>query len=128
MFGDLLRVVHGISQDGARELRRHGLTPAQYRLLLAVGATPGCRQHELGDLLGVTKGNVSMLVSRLEQDGLVVRVPEGAAHALQLTAEGTRTLARLRPEHSRFMAERFAALDDAELAALGALVARLAGS
>ncbi len=72
MFGDLLRVVHGISQDGARELRRHGLTPAQYRLLLAVGATPGCRQHELGDLLGVTKGNVSMLVSRLERDGLVV--------------------------------------------------------
>ncbi len=127
MFGDLLRVVHDISQEGARELRGHGLTPAQYRLLLVVGATPGCRQQELGELLGVTKGNVSMLVSRVEDAGLVSRVPDGAAYTLQLTAEGTRTLARLRPAHSRFLAGRFATLDDAELATLGALVARLAG-
>lgn len=127
VFAALVRAVHAVSQEGARELRGHGLTPAQYQLLVAVGDAPGCRQQDLGESLGVTKGNVSMLVTRLEDAGLVARVPDGAAYALHLTTAGSRTVARLRPEHGRFLARRFAALDDGELAQLGRLAAKLIG-
>lgn len=128
VFGALTRAVHVIAQDGARELRGHGLTPAQYQVLVMVDAMPGRRQHELGAALDVTKGNISMLVTRLEDAGLLTRVPEGAAFALHVTAAGAETVARLRPEHSRFMAERFAVLGDDELATLEHLVTRLGGS
>ncbi len=125
VFGHLVRVVHGVSQDGARALRAHGLTPAQYQVLRHVSARADVQQRELGDLLGVTKGNVSMLVSRLEDDGLLARRPAGAANCLRLTAAGSALLARIRPEHAAFLVERFSGLDDAELAELDRLLDRL---
>lgn len=127
-FGDLARTVHRIAQSGARELRGHGLTPAQYQVLVAVSARPDVQQQELSERLGVTKGNVSMLVSRLEEAGLLVRVPAGAAHQLRVTDSGGALLRRLRPDHARFMADRFAGLDDAELQMLADLIGRLDSS
>ncbi len=125
VFGHLVRVVHAVSQDGARALRAHGLTPAQYQVLRHVAAHADVQQRELGELLGVTKGNVSMLVSRLEDDGLLARVPAGAAYRLRLTGAGSALLARIRPEHAAFLVECFAGLDDAELAELDRLLAAL---
>lgn len=125
VFADLVRVVHAISQDGARELDREGLTPAQYQLLVTVDRHPACTQQHLGEVLGVTKGNVSALVSKLEGVGLIMRRPEGAAYSLDLTAAGRVRLAELRPRHAAFMAARFSALDDDQLEQLAALVAAL---
>ncbi len=125
VFGHLVRVVHAVSQDGARALRAHGLTPAQYQVLRHVAARADVQQRELGDLLGVTKGNVSMLVSRLEGDGLLARTPDGAAYCLRLTEAGSALLSRIRPEHAAFLVERFAGLDDAELAELDRILAVL---
>lgn len=122
MFGHLVRVVHAVSQDGARALRTHGLTPAQYQVLRHVSAHADVQQRELGELLGVTKGNVSMLVSRLEADGLLTRIPAGAAYCLRLTGPGAALLARIRPEHAAFLVERFAGLADDQLAALDRLL------
>lgn len=127
LFGQLVRVVHAISQSGARELRTEGLTPAQYQILVAVSARPDVQQRELGDALGVTKGNISMLVARLESDGLLSRSPSGAAYLLRLTPEGRALVDRLRPQHSRFMADCFAGLSDGDLKALGGLLSRLEG-
>ncbi|MCY7342855.1 MAG: MarR family winged helix-turn-helix transcriptional regulator [Pseudonocardia sp.] len=125
VFGDLVRVVHSISQGGARELRAHGFTPAQYQVLMTVATNPDCHQQQLSDQLGVTKGNVSMLVSRLEDAGLLDRIADGPAHNLRLTEQGRDQLATLRPLHARFLAERFAPLGDDELAALARLVSTL---
>lgn len=122
VFAHLVRVVHGISQDGARALRAHGLTPAQYQVLRHVAAHADVQQRELGELLGVTKGNVSMLVSRLAVEGLLSRAPAGAANCLRLTDAGRALLARIRPQHAAFLAERFAGLADAELDALDRLL------
>jgi DNA-binding MarR family transcriptional regulator len=125
VHADLIRVVHGIAQAGARELAGFGLTPAQYQLLLVVDAQPDCTQQRLGEILGVTKGNVSMLLARLEEAGLVLRRPEGAAHSITLSRAGRARLAEIRPAHVQFLVERFAALDDDELRRLEQLVAAL---
>ena len=125
LYGDLVRVVHGINQAGARELRDLGFTPAQYQLLSLVDASPECSQQQTAERLGVTKGNVSMLVTRLEDAGLIDRIPDGAAYGLRLTGAGREALARIRPLHAAFLANCFAGLDDEEMAALGRLVAKL---
>lgn len=125
LYGELIRVVHAIAEDGARALREHGLTPAQFQLLVAVDAEPDRTQQQLTGQLGVTKGNVSMHVSTLERAGLLTRTPAGAAHTVRLTDAGRRRVAELRPLHRRFLADRFAALDDRQLAELGRLLAAL---
>ena len=126
MFAGLVRAVHAISLAGAQELRAHGLTPAQYQVLTLVHGRPGLLQRELTEVLGVTKGNVSQLVTRLEDAGLIDRVAEGAANRVTLTAKGRALVSELVPAHRRFLAERFAVLGADELAVLADFTARLA--
>lgn len=125
LFAELVRFVHGVSQAATRELAGHGLTPAQYQVLVRVGARPESTQQHLSEQLGVTKSNVSMLVDRLEQAGLLRRRPAGAAYDLMLTDAGRARVAELRPRQAAFMAERFAVLDDDRFEQLAALVAAL---
>jgi DNA-binding MarR family transcriptional regulator len=128
VFAGLVRVVHAISTAGAQELRSHGLTPAQYQILVLLHRQPQATQRELTEALGVTKGNVSQLLTRLQEAGLLDRRPEGAANRVVLTDAGTALVRELMPAHRRFLARSFAALDADGLATLAALVARLEAS
>ena len=58
-------------------LRRSGLSPAKWNALLMaryVGGPEGLSQHRLAELLIVSGGNVTGLIDRLEDQGLVERV------------------------------------------------------
>ena len=115
LFGLLALVVHRTSQDAAAILRREGLNPAQFQLLLAVRDHPGGAQREFGEHFGVTAGNVSMLVSKLTAAGLVRREAQGAANRIWPTDAGTDLVARLEPQQRAFMSDRFRALTGDEL-------------
>lgn len=128
VFSEMVRLVHIVSQGGAVELRRHGLTPAQYQLMLGLRGQSNPLQQELSERLGVTKGNVSQMVSRLEARGLVVRVPRGAANELQLTDEGRTLVDRLIPDQRKFLRAQFSALTSAELSDLATMLAKVTGS
>ncbi|MFI7211806.1 MarR family winged helix-turn-helix transcriptional regulator [Micromonospora maritima] len=124
-FAGLVRVVHQISLAGAQELRAHGLTPAQYQVLVLLHRRPRATQRELTEVLGVTKGNVSQLLSRLAEAGLLDRTPEGAANRVGLTDRGRRLVRELIPAHQEFLNQSFSALDDEELGTLARLVTKL---
>lgn len=121
----LRRVLHEIDVAAVRHLEGHGLTPAQYRLLVAIRQRPDSTQQAHADAIGVTKANISQLLSRLEQRGFVTRAAAGRTNAVRLTAAGAELVDRLVPEHDAFVAERFGALDDAELRQLQGLLYRL---
>ncbi|MGY1700534.1 MarR family winged helix-turn-helix transcriptional regulator [Geodermatophilus sp. SYSU D00766] len=118
LFGVLARIVHRTAQDAAAVLRGEGLNPAQFQLLRAVRDAPGETQQTFGNRFGVTRGNVSMLVTKLVDAGLLVREPRGAANGLRLTPRGEALVERLEPDQRRFLTERFGVLDEAELATL----------
>ncbi len=72
---------------------------------------------------------MSKLVARLERDGLVERTPSETDRrrgGLTLTAEGARTLRRVRSRRTAWLATRLRELDPAELAAVEAAVEPLA--
>ena len=125
VFGLMARLVHRTSQDARVELDREQLNPALFQLLLAVGQRPGSLQRELSDRFGVSVGNVSMLLAKLEERGFVRRDPRGAANEVHLTDAGRELVDRLRPQQDAFMLARFTALTDAELDQLAALLHRL---
>lgn len=86
-------------------VRRHGLTPQQYQLLLAIKGFPDrdwAAVRELADRLQLRHHSVVELVNRAQGQGLVDRAPhptDARAVRVELTAEGERILARLSALH-----------------------------
>jgi len=120
-----IRIVQSISRAGGEKLRIRNMSAAQFQLLAQVYAHAGAMQHELATELGVTKGNISQLITKLVADGLLQRTPQGAALQLNLTPAGRSLIEELLPEYHAFIAARFAALTSDELAQLQQLLAKI---
>ena len=69
-----------------------GLSMAQFGALARVGEAPGRSQGELAEWLGVTEGNASQVVGRLEAAGLVERRADRGAYRLFITDGGRQKL------------------------------------
>jgi len=103
-------------------LRGHGLSPAQFDVLVHVGDRPGLTQQELAERLLVTKGNVCQILGRMEVQGLITRQPEGRAKRVDLTPAGERLYAEVIPAHEARVEEILGALSSADQATLRRLL------
>jgi DNA-binding MarR family transcriptional regulator len=65
----LLRVELEVSDALTGQLKGWGLNNAQFDVLAHVGAVEGMTQQELADSILVTKGNVALLLDRMEGRG-----------------------------------------------------------
>ncbi len=77
-----------------------GLNPGHVAILGAAAAADGLSQAELGDITGIEKSSMVLLVDALEAGGWVRRTPhrgDRRAYAVQLTTEGRRRLRTLGP-------------------------------
>lgn len=116
----------GHSAMSAR-LRGIGLSVAQFDLLSTLTEDEGITQRDLAERLYVTKGNVSGLVDRLVEAGLVDRKPipgDRRSHALHLTAEGRRIAAEGMDVQKRFIQETIGRLPAADLDLLDRTISR----
>jgi DNA-binding MarR family transcriptional regulator len=120
-----LRLQHRLSAAIGAELKAIGLSIPQFDLLSTLTEREGSTQQELAERLYVTKGNVSGLVDRLVEAGLVERRPipgDRRSHALHLTGHG-RELARRGIAAQRAYVERtLGRLPDADVAELERIV------
>lgn len=110
----LARVFSRMEHTAHAHLRCAGLSVAQFDVLAQVGAREGCTQQELANALLVTKGNVTQLLDRMEEAGLLTRRQEGRAKRVCLTDAGRRLRDRVVPEHEAVMAGLFDSLTDEE--------------
>jgi DNA-binding MarR family transcriptional regulator len=88
-----------IFQDFIRTLAPADIRPAQYSVLVTIGANPGRSQADLGDVLGIERARLVRLLDRLEKRGLTQRLASAAdrrSHALHLTADGERFLSEVK--------------------------------
>jgi len=86
-----------IFQDFIRRLASIDISPAQFSVLVVADANRGLSQAELAATLGIERARLVRLLHRLEQRGLIQRLPssaDGRRHALQLTRDGQRVVAR----------------------------------
>lgn len=97
-----------------RFFRSHDLNTAQFDVIAQVGAAGGITQQELADALLVTKGNISQLLSKLEQDGLITRRPVGRTNCLFLTERGQAVFDEVVPRQEALIAEMMGSLPEAE--------------
>ena len=104
-----------VFSDFIRTLASIDISPAQFSVLVVIGANRGLSQSELAATLGIERARLARLLDRLQQRGLVQRLPssaDGRRHALQLTPEGRTLLKRaktLAARHQRRLIEKLGA-------------------
>jgi len=110
-----------------RRLREVGLSIPQFDVLSALSERAGITQRDLAQQLFVTKGNVSGLIDRLVEAGLVERRPDAQdrrSHALFLTEEGMRVAAAGHAAQRAFVESTLGRLPQCDLATLHLLLGR----
>jgi DNA-binding MarR family transcriptional regulator len=120
-----------IFADFIRTLAPVDIRPAQYSVLIVIGANPGLTQAKLGRALAIKRANLVGMLDELERRKLARRVPspkDGRSHALFLTANGRQMLARFRRLALEHESRACAALDEREKRTLLELLGRVARS
>jgi len=121
----LARVFQKIDTLSERFFRTHKLNTAQFDVLAQVGAARGMTQQELADALLVTKGNISQLLSKLEQAGMITRRQAGRTNCLSLTEQGQALFEVVVPQQEALIADLLAPLSDDEQRELLRLLRKL---
>lgn len=88
----------------------------------------GLRMRELSERMMVTGGNVTGLVDRLVDEGLIDRVDDPddrRAYVVSLTERGRQEFAGMAQQHERWVGSLFGGLQGEELAQLSGLLGKL---
>lgn len=77
---DLMFLLHDVARllrvDADKRARQHGMTRAQWAILIWLERQPGISQKELSEILEVEPISVARLIDRLEARGMVERRPD----------------------------------------------------
>jgi DNA-binding MarR family transcriptional regulator len=106
----LIRVVQKISHSASEPMQKADLSGPQLDLLAHINSTPGLTQQEFAEQLNVTKGNVTQLIDKLENKGLLKRQKEGRESKIFLTTKGQTLVNQLLPDHDQFVVEKLSML------------------
>ena len=116
-------------QDFIRTLAEIDVSPAQYSVLVVIGANRGPSQAEVAEQLGIERARLVRMLDHLEKRGLTQRLRSATdrrSHALHLTPSGQKLLkrakalaathevrlqARLGPAHHKLLLEAFHSFD-----------------
>ena len=120
-----LRLHRRVAGAIAAELKSIGLSIPQFDLLSTLSEREGATQQELAERLYVTKGNVSGLVDRLVEAGLVERraaAGDRRSHALHHTGQGRELAERGIAAQRAYVTRTLGRLPDRDLATLERIV------
>lgn len=128
----LLRAQQALLERVEADLKAEGLPPLSwYDVLLELNRVEGgrLRQFEIGEKVLLSKYNLSRLLDRLEEEGLVKRQPckeDGRGAMVAITAAGRELKKKMWPVYERAIEQHFARhLSEPEADKLAQLMARL---
>lgn len=121
----LSRIYNGSLKATAQHLTKWSLTPAQFDVLAQVGVHDRLTQQQLADKLYVTKGNMTQLLSKLEEAGLIKREQDWKTKYVSLTEQGLALFHEVVPVQEDFQASQYDGLNVEEKQQLLALLSKM---
>ncbi|MGE3067013.1 MAG: MarR family winged helix-turn-helix transcriptional regulator [Hyphomicrobiaceae bacterium] len=118
---DLSDVAHAMRTYIDQRARTHGMTRAQWAVLVRLDRVEGQMQAELAEALEIQPISLARLVDRLCDQELVERRPhptDRRANLLYLTAQGRKVLERMAPLGEEVSSEVLASFTRNDVAAL----------
>ena len=117
-----------LTRELRREIHSLGVTGGQVSLLVQIQREPGLGVRELASRERMSPAGMSKYVGRLEAAGLVERsaLADKRRVGLRLTAQGERVLRSVKKRRTSWLAARLRELEPAECAAIEAAVEPLA--
>ena len=112
---ELARCYQAFQRVSDTHIRRSGLTPPQFDIVVTLGNTEGMTFKELGSRTLITKGTLTGVVDRLESRGLVERMAstrDGRSTLVRLTPEGDRVFREVFEPHLAFLSPAFESLPE----------------
>ncbi len=102
---ELILTCDMMHQIVTRDFANYGLSKSTYNILMLLHHGPDCgmQLHQLGDLLLVSRANITGLMDHLEQKGLVTRtvdVVDRRARYARITPLACSLLERIAPAHN----------------------------
>jgi DNA-binding MarR family transcriptional regulator len=126
---NLIKATYLLLDDGDRAfLKTFGVTPVQFYTLLWLDAIPRKALSQLSRDLLCDPANVTRLVDRMEEKGLLTRQRDQQDRRIiwvALTAEGQTLCEQLRHAHRQYTQERMSVLTEDEQTALNTLLGKL---
>lgn len=101
-----------VFQDFIETFARMKLRPTEFSVLAIIAETPGLKQSEIAESLGVKRANFVALMDSLERRGLAERrkaPSDRRSHSVHLTEEGARFVKKMTTqwaEHENRLIER----------------------
>lgn len=108
-----------------RILKEYGLTLAQFDVIAQLGTGNEKTQSELTEKLLVTKGNISQLLSAMEEKQLIKRRQDWKTKYVSLTEDGIKIHDKVLPIMENFQANTFSSLTDTERSTLLGLLRKI---
>lgn len=125
----LLLLARMIDRESSRELQRHGLSLAEWRVLAIVGTAGPSSASRLGEVGQIDRAEISRAVARLLSKGLIVRQTD-ANHRrrfiISQTEAGEGLFTRVRDERRRFFGRMMTGLSAQERETMDKCVATMA--
>jgi len=112
---ELARCYQAFQRVSDAHIRRTGLTPSQFDIVVTLGNTDGMTFKELGSRTLITKGTLTGVVDRMEARGLVERMAssvDGRSTLVRLTPEGDRVFREVFEPHLAFLAPAFESMPE----------------
>ncbi len=112
-------------RESNNQLKKWGLTTAQFDVIVHVGRNKRLTQQELADKLVVTKGNVTHLLKKMEELQWIKREVEWKNKYLSLTEIGQKMFEEIVPSQDEFQQAQFSKLTEEEQFQLLTLLRKL---
>ena len=118
------------TSSASKFLGQYGLAKSSFNILMNLkhGPPEGMQLHDLGELLLMTRANVTGLIDHLEEKGLVRRivdVSDRRARFARITKKGEALMDELVPRHFGRVQERLETFTEVEKQTLVALLKKL---
>lgn len=115
---ELVETYQAFEDCAVPHIKQQGLTPAQFDVIATLGNTRGLTFKELSHRTLIYKTTLTSVVDRLEERGLVERIPaetDRRSTIARLTEAGDALFSRVFPAHSALLQRHLERLSDAEM-------------